>query len=152
MMMASGYRRLRARVLKAAFQAHAQLYEASDGRLGTWIGPPFLGQPALLLSVTGRKSGLTRTTPLVYFEDGGNYIVVGSDGAARRDPQWWKNLQENPRATVRIGRSKFPAIASLATGAERDRLWQIGIAKNPIWSRYQTQTERSLPIVILTPE
>ena len=152
MMMASGYRRLRARVLKAAFQAHAQLYEASDGRLGTWIGPPFLGQPALLLSVTGRKSGLTRTTPLVYFKDGGNYIVVGSDGAARRDPQWWKNLQENPRATVRIGRNKFPAIASLATGAERGRLWQIGIAKNPMWSRYQTQTERELPIVILTPE
>ena len=152
MMMASGYRRLRARVLKAAFQAHAQLYEASDGRLGTWIGPPFLGQPALLLSVTGRKSGLTRTTPLVYFEDGGNYIVVGSDGAARRDPQWWKNLQENPRATVRIGRNKFPAIASLATGAERGRLWQIGIAKNPMWSRYQTRTERELPIVILTPE
>ena len=151
-MMASRYRHLRARVLKAAFQAHAQLYEASDGRFGTWIGPPFLGQPALLLSVTGRKSGLTRTTPLVYFKDGGNYIVVGSDGAARRDPQWWKNLQENPRATVRIGRNKFPAIASLATGAERDRLWQIGIAKNPIWSRYQTQTARALPIVILTPE
>jgi deazaflavin-dependent oxidoreductase (nitroreductase family) len=78
--------------------------------------------PTLLLSVTGRKSGLTRTTALVYFEDGGNYVVVGSDGAARRDPQWWKNLRVNPQATVRVGRNKFAARASLATGAERERL------------------------------
>lgn len=150
--MASRLRHLRARVLKAAFQTHAKLYEASDGRIGAWIGPSYLGQPVLLLSVTGRKSGLTRSTPLVYFEDRGNYVVVGSDGAARRDPQWWKNLQENPRATVRVGRDKFPARASLATGAERERLWQIGIGINPVWARYQTQTERTLPVVVLTPD
>jgi deazaflavin-dependent oxidoreductase (nitroreductase family) len=149
--MASRFRHLRARALKAVFQAHTQMYEISDGRIGAWIGPLSLGQPALLLSVTGRKSGQTRTTALVYFEDGGNYIVVGSDGAARRDPQWWKNLQENPQATVRIGRNKFSARASLATGAERDRLWQIGIGINPMWAKYQTQTERVLPVVVLTP-
>ncbi len=150
--MASRLRHLRARVLKTVFQAHARLYEVSDGRIGAWIGPPYLGQPALLLSVTGRRSGQTRTTPLVYFEDGGNYVVVGSDGAARRDPQWWKNLQESPHATVRIGRKKFSATASLAIGAERDRLWEIAIRVNPMWGKYQTQTERLLPVVILTPE
>ena len=150
--MASLYRHLRARVLKSVFQAHAQLYEASDGLIGAWIGPPYLGQRALLLSVTGRKSGLTRTTPLVYFEDGSNYVIVGSDGAARRDPQWWKNLQENPEATVRVGRDKFNVRASLATGAERDRLWQIGVRINPMWASYQTRTERLLPVVVLTPD
>ena len=150
--MASRFRHLRARALKAAFQAHARLYEASDGRIGAWMGPAHLGQPALLLSVTGRKSGLTRSTPLVYFEDNGNYVVVGSDGAARRDPQWWKNLKENPLATVRVGRKKFPARASLATGAERERLWKIGTGINPVWARYQSRTKRILPVVILTPE
>jgi hypothetical protein len=50
--MASLYRHLRARLLKAVFQAHTHVYEASDGRIGAWVGPP-----ALLLSVTGRKSG-----------------------------------------------------------------------------------------------
>lgn len=149
--MASRYRHLRARVLKQVFQTHARVYELSDGRIGGWIGPPILGQPALLLTVTGRKSGRNRSTPLVYFEDGGDYVVVGSDGAARRDPQWWKNLQQNPEATVRVGRSKFPVTASLATGAERDRLWQIAININPIWARYQRQTRRSLPVVVLTP-
>jgi F420H(2)-dependent quinone reductase len=149
--MASLLRHLRARVLKTVFQVHSHIYEVSDGRIGAWIGPPVLGQPALLLSVTGRKSGLVRTTALVYFKDGGNYVVVGSDGAARRDPQWWKNLRENPQATVRVGRNKFSARASLATGAERDRLWQISIGINPMWAKYQTQTKRLLPVVVLTP-
>ena len=149
--MASRFRHLRARVLKALFKAHAQLYEVSDGRIGKWIGPATVGKPTLLLSVTGRKSGLIRTTPLVYFEDGSNYVVVGSDGAARRDPQWWKNLQENPQATVRVGRDKFSVRASLATGDERARLWQIGISMLPAWAEYQTQTERILPLVVLAP-
>ena len=149
--MASLVRHLRARVLKAVFQVHTQMYEVSDGRIGAWMGPRSLGKPALLLSVTGRNSGRTRTTALVYFEDGGNYVVVGSDGAARRDPQWWKNLQENPQATVRVGRNKFSARASLATGSEREHLWQIGVAFNPMWAKYQTQTERILPVVVLTP-
>ena len=149
--MASRLRHLRARALKAVFKAHAQLYEGSDGRIGKWIGPMSLGQSTLLLFVTGRKSGLIRTTPLVYFEDGSNYVVVGSDGAARRDPQWWKNLQENPQATVRVGRSKFSVQASLATDGERARLWQIGTSILPAWAEYQTQTERILPVVVLTP-
>ncbi len=148
--MASRYRHLRARVLKAVFKAHAQVYEASDGRIDKWIGPA-LGKPTLLLSVTGRKSGLVRTTPLVYFEDGDDYVVVGSDGAARRDPQWWKNLQENPQATVRVGRDRFSLRASLATGDDRARLWQIGISMLPAWAEYQSRTERLLPMVVLTP-
>lgn len=143
--MASTFRKLRARLLKAGFKAHTELYERSDGRLGAWAG-----LPTLLLTVTGRKSGIARTTPLVYFEDGGRYVVVGSDGAARNDPQWWKNLQVDPSATVRVGRDKFPATASLATGDERARLWERGGEVNPMWKRYQTRTARELPVVILT--
>jgi deazaflavin-dependent oxidoreductase (nitroreductase family) len=143
--MASPLRKLRARILKAGFRAHAELYERSDGRLGAWAG-----LPTLLLTVTGRKTGVARSTPLVYFEDGGRYVVVGSDGAARHDPQWWKNLQVDPRATVRVGRDKFPATASLATGDERARLWERGGEVNPMWKRYQTRTARELPVVIFT--
>ena len=150
--MASLYRHVRARALKSMFRAHSQLYEASDGRIGAWIGPPYLGRPALLLTVTGRKSGRARTTPLVYFEDEGNYVVVGSDGAARRDPQWWKNLQQDPHAVVRVGRDTFPVTARLATGRDRERLWKIGTRINPIWKRYQRRTRRRLPVVILTPD
>ena len=144
--MASKLRHLRARVLKAGFQAHAVLYERSGGRLGAWAGLPML-----LFTVRGRKTGLPRSTPLVYFEDGGRYVVVGSDGAARRDPQWWKNLQVDPIADVRVGRRSLRARASLAEGEERVRLWELGATVNPMWKRYQTRTERQLPVVVLTP-
>ena len=144
--MASQYRHLRARALKAMFKAHAAIYERSGGRLGAW-----LGLPTLLLSVTGRNSGNTYSTPLVYFEDGGSYVVVGSDGAAKRDPQWWKNLQADPRCEVRVGRKKMAANATLAGGDERERLWAIGKTVNPMWSKYQVRTERELPVVVLTP-
>ncbi|MGB5546963.1 MAG: nitroreductase family deazaflavin-dependent oxidoreductase [Polyangiales bacterium] len=144
--MASRYRHLRARALKAMFKAHAEVYQRSGGRVGAW-----LGLPTLLLSVTGRKSGKTYSTPLVYFENGGSYVVVGSDGAAKRDPQWWKNLQVDPICEVRVGRKAFGAKASLATGAERERLWELGKDVNSMWSKYQTRTERELPVVMLTP-
>jgi len=144
--MASRYKRLRARALKAMFRAHAAIYEATDGRIGTSAKVPML-----LLSVTGRKSGKTYSTPLVYFQDGDGYVVVGSDGAARRDPQWWKNLRADPNGTIRVGREKLTVKATLATGAERERLWEIGTTVNPMWSTYQTRTERELPVVVLTP-
>ena len=105
----------------------------------------------LLLSVTGRKSGKIHSTPLVYFQDGDNYVVVGSDGAAKRDPQWWKNLQVDPMGACRVGRKKFPVKASLATGPERERLWEIGKTVNPMWAKYQVRTKRELPVVVLTP-
>ncbi len=146
--MASRIRRLRARALKALFRSHTVLYERSGGRIGHTLG----GLPMLLLTVKGRKSGLPRTTPLVYFEDQGRYVVVGSDGAARRDPQWWKNLKVDPMATVRIGRRVMPMRASLAEGEERARLWAIGTGINPMWERYQGRTRRVLPVVILDPQ
>jgi deazaflavin-dependent oxidoreductase (nitroreductase family) len=144
--MASRYRNLRAHALKAMFKAHTAIYEASDGRIGARAGLPML-----LLSVTGRKSGETRTTPLVYFQDGDSYVVVGSDGAAKHDPQWWKNLQVDPMGAVRVGRKKCHVKATLAAGSERERLWEIGKTVNPMWARYQIKTERELPVVVLTP-
>ena len=128
------------------FKAHATVYELSGGRIGAWAG-----LPTLLLSVTGRKSGKTYSTPLVYFRDGDSYVVVGSDGAAKRDPQWWKNLQVNPMAEVREGRKKLDVKARLATGPERERLWETGTTVNPMWAKYQTRTQRELPVVVLAP-
>jgi len=144
--MASRYRHLRARALKVMFKAHAVVYERSGGRIGAWAG-----LPTLLLSVTGRKSGKKYATPLVYFQDGDSYVVVGSDGAAKRDPQWWKNLQADPHGKVRVGRTQLEVRASLASGAERERLWAIGRTVNPMWLKYQARTERELPVVVLTP-
>jgi deazaflavin-dependent oxidoreductase (nitroreductase family) len=144
--MASRIRHLRAQALKALFKLHQEIYERSDGRIGA-----HLKLPMLLLTVTGRKTKQPRTTPLAYFKDGKAYVVVGSDGGARRDPQWWSNLKVDPRAKLRVGRNVFPVQARLAEGAERARLWERGKHVNPAWEGYQRHTARELPVVILEP-
>jgi deazaflavin-dependent oxidoreductase (nitroreductase family) len=145
--MATITRKLRARALKAFFALHRELYERSDGRLGARMQ----GFDMLLLTTRGRSSGKPRTTPLVYFVDNGSYVVVGSDGGARRDPQWWKNLLVDPNARLRVGRRVIEARARLATGAERARLWETGKGVNPNWDRYQRSCPRELPVVLFDP-
>jgi hypothetical protein len=43
--------------------------------------------PVLLITVTGRKSGIAFTVPCVYLEDGGTWIVSGSGGGMPEEPQ-----------------------------------------------------------------
>ena len=64
------------------------------------------GMPVLLLTTTGRCSGRPRTTPLTYFEDGADLVVIGSNGGEDRPPAWWLNLRDDPYATVTIGSTR----------------------------------------------
>ena len=52
---------------------------------------------------------------------------------------------------MRVARKQFEIKARLATGAERERLWEVGKSVNPMWAKYQTRTARELPVVVLTP-
>ena len=104
---------------------HKYIYEKSDGRVGAHSNRV----PALLLTTTGRKSGLARTNGLTYCRDRGDLIVVASNGGSDRPPAWLLNLQAEPSVTVRIGRRVMKASARVAEPDERAQLWpQIGRA------------------------
>lgn len=62
----------------------------------------------LLLTTTGRKSGLPRTTPLQYDEMDGVLYVASARGP-RAD--WYRNLQAEPRVQVQVGERRFAALA-----------------------------------------
>ena len=81
--------------------------------------------PALLLTTTGRKSGLARTNGLTYCRDRGDLIVVASNGGSDRPPAWLLNLQADPRVTVRVGRRVLGATARVATPRSRRQLWPL---------------------------
>jgi len=51
---------------------------------------------------------------------------------------------------VRDGRT-FEATASVAEGADRDRLWDQHVAPHPQFADYPAQTGRVIPMVRLTP-
>ena len=108
--------------------------------------------PVLLLTTTGRRSGKARTTPLTFFRDGADLVVIASNGGADRPPDWSLNLRQNPRAFVEIGGDELTVQARTASTEDRERLW-VGItATYSGYARYQEKTARQIPVLILTLE
>ena len=79
------------------------------------LGPVY-GRLVLLLTTTGRKSGLPRVTPLQYEEIDGD-IVVGSARGSQAD--WFRNIQANPNVIVRIKSRQFEGVAEPVTDPKR---------------------------------
>ncbi len=130
---------------------HQAIYEKSGGVLGHRL---LAGMPTLLLRTTGRKSGLTRTTALVYGRDDGNYMVVGSNGGAPKSPHWILNLEANPEVEIQVGVKKHAATATALRPDHPDyeRLFAIcNKANRGTFAQYRTKTTRPLPVVVLTP-
>ncbi|MDQ3980083.1 MAG: nitroreductase family deazaflavin-dependent oxidoreductase [Actinomycetota bacterium] len=131
-------------------RVHQAVYEATDGR----VGHRTLGVPCLLLRTTGRRTGKTRTSALVYARAGEDYLVVGSLGGLDRAPGWLHNLRARPQVGVQVGRDRFPAVATVVNRGDPDyeRLWRLVNENNGgRYDRYQAKTTRPIPVVRLTP-
>ena len=59
--------------------------------------------------------GKVRTTPLTFFRDATDLVVVASNGGADRPPDWALNLQQTPRAVVEIRTDKVAVTARPAS-------------------------------------
>lgn len=125
---------------------HAKLYRALGGRL---VGTVGFGRKVLLLTTTGRKSGLPRTTPLVYMPHDDDLVVYASNGGKETSPAWWLNLQSNPEAIIQIGRETGRVRAREATESEYAGLWPRAAEYNSHWRDYERDVERFIPLVIL---
>ena len=127
---------------------HVQQYVASGGTEGhVWNGVP-----TLVLATTGRSTGEPRRTALIYGAAGDEYAVVASQGGAPTDPQWYKNLQDDPHAGVLVGTRRFTATARVAGADERPALWAQMAEIWPSYEDYAQKTDREIPIVLLTPQ
>jgi deazaflavin-dependent oxidoreductase (nitroreductase family) len=107
-------------------------------------------RPLVLLTTTGAKSGQPRTSPLVYTMDGDRYIIIASKGGAPAHPDWYHNLRANPRVTLEVGAEQFEAQAEIVSGTERTRLYDQMAAVMPFFAEYQRNTEREIPVVVLS--
>jgi F420H(2)-dependent quinone reductase len=135
-------------VLRRLMGAHTTVYRATRGLVGHRIpGLP----PMLLLDHVGAKSGVKRTSPLLYLEDGANVVIVASKGGFRKHPAWFHNLRENPETTAQIGSERRPVRARVATPQERARLWPQAVEAYGPYAEYQARTDREIPLVVLEP-
>jgi deazaflavin-dependent oxidoreductase (nitroreductase family) len=121
----------------------------ANGGLAT--SGPFKGRDVLILHTKGAKSGEERETPLAYFPDHGQYLVIGSKGGAPTHPSWYHNLLANPTATIEVLGETIPVTARDTAGDERDRLFAKIGAKYPGFLEYQKKTSRTIPVVVLEP-
>ena len=142
------------RVIKVMGRVNVRVYRLTGGRLGgTWrVGAAWRHPvPICLLEHRGRRTGATRTTPLVYLCDGEDVVVVASQAGRPTHPLWFRNLEADPVATVQLGRERRPVLARTAIAPERERLWPLLLAQYADFASYQSWTEREIPVVVLSP-
>jgi deazaflavin-dependent oxidoreductase (nitroreductase family) len=77
---------------------------------------PVVGRLILLLTTTGRKTGLPRVTPLQYEESNGVFYVASARGQ-RAD--WFRNLAANPQVEVQVKARRFRGLAEPITDLAR---------------------------------
>ena len=136
------------RLMRAANALAVGVYRRSGGR----IGGTARGTRLLLLTVRGRATGTPHTVAVTYFEHEGGYLVVGSGGGTKDEPQWMKNLRAAPTAHVEFGREHCDATVRVADPAERGELWNtVILPRAPFFAGYEKKSGRVIPVAVLTP-
>jgi deazaflavin-dependent oxidoreductase (nitroreductase family) len=129
-------------------RAHAKLYRLSGGRFGRrW----FAGAPVMVLRTVGRRSGETRSTPVLYLRDGDRLVVMAANAGADRTPAWWLNLKTAGTGEAIIGRRRINVSPRVPAGEEKGRLWRAFVEMYPQAATYPDFTDREIPLVVLEP-
>ncbi len=141
--------------LPSWIKEHVALY-LQDGEAGHYWDASLGGGEGmlttLLLTTTGRKSGNKLILPLIYRPtDTGGYCVIASKGGAPSHPAWYLNLESDGNAHVQVANDEYNAVARVAEGEEREKLWQMMVDYYAPYTDYQAATERLIPVVVLDP-
>jgi deazaflavin-dependent oxidoreductase (nitroreductase family) len=138
------------RLATLATRAHARILRASRGRLRRSL---FLagGQPVLVLTTRGRRSGRSRSTPVAFVRDGERFVVSAANAGLDRTPAWLLNLEADPGAEIEVEGRRLPVRARRAEGEERERLWERFRRQNAGAETTRRLTSREIPIVLLEP-
>jgi deazaflavin-dependent oxidoreductase (nitroreductase family) len=124
------------------------LMRASGGRLkSTFVAP------TVLLTHTGAKSGKKRSTPLAYFTDRDNVILIASRGGHRHHPAWYHNVIANPEVELWAKGGGGRYRVREAEGDERERLWGLAAGFYPGFAKYQERAgDRRIPVIVCVPQ
>jgi F420H(2)-dependent quinone reductase len=119
---ASGFANKRGLYLgRRSAKAHVALYRRSGGRLGNHI-PGWPEARIALVDHRGAKTGVQRTSPLMYLEDGDAIVLMASKAGQPTNPAWFH------------------------------RLWARFVAIYPSAEAYRRNAgDRQIPIVVLEP-
>ena len=126
---------------------------------------PIYGRLVLLLTTTGRKSGLPRITPLQYEEIDGK-IYIGSARGTKAD--WYRNILADPNVHIRVGSRRFDGLGEAVSDQIRVAdyleyrfkkhprmigfiMSREGVSQNPTRLELEKLAERKA-MVVITPK
>lgn len=109
--------------------------------------------PLVRLVTVGRKSGLERIVPLVYFTQGEEVILIASSFGRERHPAWYLNVKANPEVELIAGGKRLPYLARETEGEERERLLGLATQLYAGYGDYRKRTAgiREIPVLALRP-
>ena len=132
---------------------HRELYLQSGGTQGHIMDITAVGGHAFtthcLVKYTGRKSGKTFITPLIYGDIGGEVVIVASKGGADSNPDWYLNIREAREVEFQIATQAFRATWREPEEQERDKVWRFMVEAFPSYGDYQAGTDRQIPMVMM---
>ncbi len=124
-------------------------FRANHGKIAS-----FGDAPLLILHSTGAKSGQERLNPMAYQPVDGGWAVFASRAGTAKNPDWYFNLKAHSDGMIEIGTDAgvdtIDVSARELTGAERDTVWERQKALAPGFADYEKQTQRVIPVFLLT--
>ena len=109
------------------------------------------GLPNLMLTTTGRKSGLPRSNPLLCVPDGDRILIAGSYFGGPKMPMWVGNLRAaDGEAKVEFDKQNFGVKARELADPERAEAWAHMLETWPNYAKYEQRTDRLIPVFRLT--
>ena len=121
------------------------LYRLTGGR----ITPR--GRDVLLLSTRGRRSGRDHTVMLQGFRDGETLVLAAVNAGRPSDPDWLRNLEATPEATVELKGRTFRVRAERLSAEEAASWWPRILQRAPSYDLFLKASGRRVPLVRLVP-
>ena len=143
----TGTRPGRRLAMELAARVDPWLLRKTGGRLSS---TPHIKQ--VLLTVPGRRSGEPRTTPLLYFTQGDEVVLIASSFGRDKHPAWFLNVRAHPEVTLTSKGITARYVAREETDeAERERLLALAGDMFVAYRGYVQRTTRRIPVVRLRP-
>lgn len=131
-------------------------------RLDTWLSRVSRGRvqllrlaglPTLILHVPGRRSGIVRSTPLLYASWRDGMVIVGSNWGGPSAPAWVHNLRAAAAGEVgmSVAGARLTVDVRELTGPDRGSAWAAAQRMWPNYDVYAERTTRTIPVFHLTP-
>ena len=123
------------------------------GRQHRRAGYKFQGMDILFLTTTGRKSGQPHEHPVAQFADGDDaWLIVASASGTAKNPAWYVNMAAHPdQVWIELPDRKLRVTPEQLAGERREEAWQRLTTAQPRFAKYQTKTDRPLPVIRLVP-